>query len=175
MSQIHGHNKAPKSSIRRLHIRREELKFSSAHMTVFPDGTKEALHGHNYVTDVTFDLSSTDLAQMVPFSSFRAAISAICREWDEKVLLPKNCPYLEVKSETDQEIEFFLSKKRYVLPREEVLLLPIDNIASEALAELFCSRLLEFFKTQPFFSVLQGLHVKIEESRGQGSSFSILL
>ena len=34
----------------RLHIRKEALKFSAAHMTVFPDGTKESLHGHNYRT-----------------------------------------------------------------------------------------------------------------------------
>ena len=31
-----------------IRIRKEALKFAASHMTVFPDGTKEALHGHNY-------------------------------------------------------------------------------------------------------------------------------
>ena len=32
----------------RISIAREQYKFSCAHMTVFADGTKERLHGHNY-------------------------------------------------------------------------------------------------------------------------------
>ena len=30
-----------------IHIRKDHLKFAAAHMTVFPDGGKECLHGHN--------------------------------------------------------------------------------------------------------------------------------
>ena len=36
----------------RIHIARPEFKFSCAHMTVFPDGSKERLHGHNYIVVV---------------------------------------------------------------------------------------------------------------------------
>jgi hypothetical protein len=43
----------------RIYIRKEALKFSAAHMTVFPDGTKERLHGHNYRTEVILDQELT--------------------------------------------------------------------------------------------------------------------
>ena len=34
-------------------IRKEYFKFSAAHFLIFPDGTAERLHGHNYRVEVT--------------------------------------------------------------------------------------------------------------------------
>jgi len=164
-----------RASVHRIHFRKSELKFASAHMTVFPDGSKEALHGHNYITEVSLDLESIELSQMVPFSSFKTFILKICEEWDEKVLLQKNCPFFKILSETSQDIEFLLCKKRYILPRDEVILLPLDNIATETLANLFCQKLLNYLETQNFFQNIRGIQVKIEESPGQGSTRSFLL
>src|SRR5689334_14368354 len=99
-----------------IHLRKEALKFSSAHMTVFPEGTKEALHGHNYTTEITIELKSTTLADLVSFSVFKKIAKELCDTWDEKVLLPSKCPHFQIKSHTAQEIEFVLCKKRYVIP-----------------------------------------------------------
>ena len=35
----------------RIFVGKDVHKFSSAHMTVFPDGSKERLHGHNFMVD----------------------------------------------------------------------------------------------------------------------------
>jgi len=90
-------------------------------------------------------------------------------------LLQKNCPFFKILSETSQDIEFLLCKKRYILPRDEVILLPLDNIATETLANLFCQKLLNYLETQNFFQNIRGIQVKIEESPGQGSTRSFLL
>src|SRR5690349_3465641 len=127
----------------RVHIQKEALKFSAAHMTVFPDGTKEALHGHNYMTEVEFDLEDVALSRLISFSVFKDAIRKICQSWDEKVLIPANCPFLQIKSQTKEEVEFLLCGKRYVLPLEEVVFLPIDNVSSEGLSQEFCRQLIE--------------------------------
>ena len=36
-----------------IHMHKEYFKFSCAHFLIFPDGSKERLHGHNYGVEVT--------------------------------------------------------------------------------------------------------------------------
>ena len=38
----------PNGARHRIFTGKDVHKFSSAHMTVFPDGSKERLHGHNF-------------------------------------------------------------------------------------------------------------------------------
>ena len=48
----------------RISIAREQYKFSCAHMTVFADGTKERLHGHNYTVAIEIDCCSPPVTIM---------------------------------------------------------------------------------------------------------------
>ncbi len=161
-----------KSQVSRVKIRKEAYKFSVAHMTVFPNGEKESLHGHNYTTEVNIDLRQVPLTQMVSFADLKTEIREVCQVWDEKVLLPKSCPYLEIKFDSEVELEFLLCGKRYVLPRDEVVLLEIDNITVENLAEVFCAELVQRLMKRPFQNSIVAVQVLIEESPGQGASFS---
>ncbi len=151
----------------RIAIAREQYKFSCAHMTVFADGTKERLHGHNYTIAVEVDVDRIDLASMLPFAPIKAALGELCALWKEHVLLAARNPFFEVVRD-DDELEFKLCGDRYVMPRQDALLLPIDNISVEALAahvaELLSARL-----AAPHARVLT---VTVEESPGQGASCS---
>jgi 6-pyruvoyltetrahydropterin/6-carboxytetrahydropterin synthase len=158
------------SELYRAHIRKEALKFASAHMTVFPDGTKERLHGHNYRTQVSVDLRSVALDQMISFAVFKSAMKQICDAWDEKVLLAKNCPFFKIIASSATELEFTLCGKRYILPADEVVLIERDNITTETLSAEFCKQLLK--KLDPKVAVaISGLEVRIEEMTGQGASY----
>jgi 6-pyruvoyltetrahydropterin/6-carboxytetrahydropterin synthase len=152
------------------HIKKEALKFASAHMTVFPDGTKERLHGHNYRTQVSIDLKTIELANMLPFSTVKAAMKKICDEWDEKVLLARLCPFFKLTSSDARETEFVLCGKRYVLPTDEIVFIDRDNITTETLSAEFCSRLLGLLDARALESVA-GIEVRIEEMLGQGASY----
>lgn len=154
----------------RLHLRKEALKFAAAHMTVFPDGTKEPLHGHNYRTELAVDLADASLTGMVPFSAFKDALRAICRGWDERVLLPQRCPFLTILSRDEAELAFTLCGKRYVLPADEVAWIDADNVTAETLAEACCARLLATLPQQVRLAV-RGLQVRIDEITGQGATF----
>jgi 6-pyruvoyltetrahydropterin/6-carboxytetrahydropterin synthase len=156
----------------RISIARDQYKFSVAHMTVFPDGTKERLHGHNYTVALAIEVSQIDLASMIPFAPIKAAIGELCAEFKERVLLATKNPHFVLVRDEANEIEFTLCKERYVLPRQDALLLPIDNISVEALASYVATRMLERL------TVLDERHVKalevtIEEYPGQGASCSI--
>lgn len=155
----------------RVHIRKEALKFSSAHMTVFADGTKEALHGHNYRTRLTADFDSASLDRLVPFRELKDALKVVCREWDEKVLLAARCPKFKIVTEGAAEIEFTLCGKRYVLPRDEVVLLPVDNVITETLSELVCRRVVGALGPKLAGAGVRCLEVRVEEMLGQGASY----
>src|SRR5690606_22717633 len=104
----------------KIQIRKEALKFSAAHMTVFADGTKENLHGHNYRTVVKLEFDRFSLEEMLPFSEIKAVMRTVCKEWDEKVLLAANCPFGKILRQTEREIETQICGKRYVFPADEV-------------------------------------------------------
>ena len=48
----------------RIFVGKDVHKFSAAHMTVFRDGTKERLHGHDYRTEVAIEFRGASLAEI---------------------------------------------------------------------------------------------------------------
>ena len=153
----------------RIEIARELFKFSCAHMTVFPDGTKERLHGHNYYMGIAVELSDVSFRNMVPFEPIKTAVAALCSEWKEHTLLATDNPHMEVRRDADGEIELFLCGERYVLPRRDVLLLPVDNITVEALAALAADILIERLGSVLRRDLVEAVEVRVTESPGQGA------
>ncbi|CAN5393777.1 6-pyruvoyl tetrahydropterin synthase family protein [soil metagenome] len=151
-------------------IAREQYKFSCAHMTVFPDGTKERLHGHNYSIAVALEVSSIELAKMIPFQLLKQALAELCATFKEHVLIATQNPYFVMKTE-QPELEFTLCGAHYVLPRGDALLLPLDNITAESLAAHVAELLAPKLRGPTTIS----LEVTIEESPGQGASTTISL
>jgi len=135
-------------------------------MTVFPDGTKERLHGHNYTLAVALEVSTIELAKMIPFAPLKEAMRELCAAWKERVLVAERNPYLKIARNDDREIEFTLCGDRYVMPRGDALLLPIDNISVEALA----AHVAELLAAKLASPTALALEVTIEESPGQGAS-----
>ena len=157
----------------RIRIARAEHKFSCAHMTVFPDGTKERLHGHNYTIAVAIDVDRVELSAMIPFAPIKAAIADVCRAFRERVLLAEKNPFFVVVRDA-AELEFTLCGERYVLPRHDALLLPIDNISVEALAAHVAALLRDEVLRLALPQAIS-IEVAIEESPGQGASCTLPL
>jgi 6-pyruvoyltetrahydropterin/6-carboxytetrahydropterin synthase len=156
----------------RISLAREQYKFSCAHMTVFPDGSKERLHGHNYTVSVDIEVDRIELKAMVPFAPIKAALAQLCDEWKDHVLLAARNPHFEVIRDSD-EIEFKLCGERYVLPRGDALLLPIDNISVEALSAHLANVLRDRLRRGPNAEHVTSIIVTVAESPGQGASCEI--
>lgn len=154
-----------------IHIRKQALKFSAAHMTVFPDGHKENLHGHNYEVELRVRMKKVPIQEMISFGVFSAIMKDLCAAWDEKVLLPKHCPFLKINKETAEEVDFTVCKKRYVLPADEIVWIPKDNATSEALAETFCKRFVERAKKEISLAAIESFAIRVDEITGQGCWF----
>ncbi|MFO1087565.1 MAG: glycosyltransferase [Reyranellaceae bacterium] len=153
-----------------LHLSKDSFKFSAGHMTVFPDGTKERLHGHNFQVAVTVELPADGF---VAFAHFKRAIAAACEAWDERVLLPRLSPHLQLRPSAPSEVDFVLCGDRYVLPRRDVLWLDVDSVTTERLAAELCRiiavGLLPLWREGRIVS----LAVQIGETAGQGASFRL--
>ena len=159
-----------------IHIRKDHLKFAAAHMTVFPDGGKESLHGHNYQVELTVELTEPGLARMLSYEVFKQALKTVCNAWDEKVLIAAGNPWLELLPAEAGECAFRLCGKRYVLPEDEVTMLEVDNITAENLARLLFERFwaeLTADRAVPWRDRLIAISVRIDESRGQGATYAI--
>ncbi|GAB4566024.1 MAG: 6-pyruvoyl tetrahydropterin synthase family protein [Haliangiales bacterium] len=155
----------------RIDVARTEFKFSCAHMTVFPDGSKERMHGHNYYLGLALELRDISFENMIAFAHIKDAAAALCRRWKEHLLVATDNPHFTlVRDEADGELEFRLCGDRYVLPRRDVLLLPIDNVAVEPLAayaaELLLAELAETLRPE----VVVAVEVQVSEVPGQGAT-----
>jgi len=155
----------------RIYVGKDAHKFSAAHMTVFPDGTKERLHGHNFQVTVALDLSEIGFKSFLDFSVVKTALNAQCKEWDDRLILASNCPYFTVIEDNASELEFRLCGKRYVIPKDELVMLPLENIATETLAEEFCHRFRSRLDAGLLQGLVRGIEVHITESRGQGGMY----
>jgi 6-pyruvoyltetrahydropterin/6-carboxytetrahydropterin synthase len=156
----------------RIRIARAEHKFSCAHMTVFADGSKERLHGHNYTIALEVEVERVDLASMIPFAPIKSVLRDLCAAWKEHVLLAERNPWFTIARD-DRELEFTLCGERYVMPRRDALLLPIDNISVEALAA-YVAGLVRDELVRLALPAL-AVQVTIEESPGQGASCALAL
>ncbi len=154
-----------------IRIRKEALKFAAAHMTVFRDGSKEALHGHGYQPTLSLKLKSSTFENTVPFSDFKKAMKKIAGEWDEKVLIATENPHFKKVKQSTNSLEFILCKKRYVLPRDEVALLKTDNITCESLAKSYFELLKADLNKEFNDPNVLEIQVYIEESPGQGAAY----
>jgi 6-pyruvoyltetrahydropterin/6-carboxytetrahydropterin synthase len=157
----------------RIVLAREQYKFSCAHMTVFADGTKERLHGHNYTIAVVIEVERVELSAMIPFAPIKTALGELCAAWKEHLLLASDNPFFEVVRD-DDELEFKLCGERYVLPRQDALLLPLDNVSVEALAAHIAALLRDRIALLDASHVVS-IEVTVAESPGQGASCELSL
>ena len=154
----------------RIHLEKEAHKFSIAHMTVFADGSKERLHGHNYYVSLSVDLKPQRFDEFLDFNVVKRMVRELCEEWDERVILAERCPFFSRTGDragNESDLDFILCAKRYVLPIDEVVLLPIDNVTTEGLAGVLADRLETRFRGAGLESRVDGFEVGVTESHGQ--------
>lgn len=151
----------------KIQLNKERFKFSASHFTIFSASEAESLHGHNYHVscEIVVDEVNKDLAMSFPFSGVKEKIDLLCKDLDEKILLPETSPFLKLEIK-DKNIEVRHSGKFYSFPLVDCKSLPVSNITSEALAKYLCEKLISFISF-PY----QSIEIAVQESIGQTVSF----
>ncbi len=148
-------------------LAKEYFEFSAAHFLIFPDGSSERLHGHNYRVFVEVEGTLTRHGLVMDFRRVKPVVRELADYLDEHWLLPGEHPVLTVEERGDGVTEVRHGQDYYAAPSEDVLVLPVNNVSSESLATWFGRRLVELLN-QRFPEVrIDRLRTGVEETPGQ--------
>lgn len=150
-----------------IEVDKEYLKFSAAHFLIFPDGSAERLHGHNYRVYVALEARLSPHGLVLDFQHIKPIVREMVGELDERWILPAEHPELRIEHLADGTLEIRYRERRYVAPAEDVLPLPINNTSAENLATLLGRRLLERLRARHPELVVRELRMAVEETAGQ--------
>ena len=152
-------------------LEKEYFKFSCAHFLIFPDGTKERLHGHNYRVRVEIVGDLSDRGLVIDFIEAKPVIRELCEELDEHWLVPAEHPELKIERRDDGRTEVVYREDRYLAPSDEVIALPVNNTSAENLATWFGKELL--IRLEGLFDIAQvsKLRVAVSETDGQSGVY----
>ncbi len=145
-----------------------KLRFSACHF--IPDHPKcGRLHGHTYAVSVrVIGEQSGDF--IMDFEALKEYVSEICNPLDHRVLLASLDDDLHIQQIDEEHISVTVGKrrKRYVLPIEDVALLPTNSMSAEDL----CSYILDQLSSKIGASNVKEIYVRLDEGLGQGAGCS---
>jgi 6-pyruvoyltetrahydropterin/6-carboxytetrahydropterin synthase len=158
-----------------IHLHKEYFKFSCAHFLIFPDGSKERLHGHNYYVEVEIHGGLSEKGLVMDFNDAKPLIRALCDELDEHWLVPAQHPELKIQHLADGHTSVEYRGARYLAPSEEILELPINNSSAENLASWFGRELMRRLSARFPPGQVRRLRVAISETSGQRGVYELSL
>lgn len=149
----------------RVRVTKDHLVFSAAHFITYQGNICERLHGHNWRTAVEVRGPLDENHYVFDFIALRDALQRIVNDLDHRMLLPTEHPAIRVEA-SEREVEVRFEERRWVFPREDCVLLPVENTTAERLAEWIgrqlCTQILEREGKH-----LTGMQVEVEENFGQ--------
>lgn len=154
-----------------IEVDKEYLKFSAAHFLIFPDGSAERLHGHNYRVYVTLRGALSEHGLVMDFQMAKPAIRELLEELDEQWLLPGEHPELQIQPREDGVMEVRYRDRYYAAPQGDVMILPINNTSAENLATWIGGELLRRLQMRFPEVELDELQVAVEETPGQRGKY----
>jgi 6-pyruvoyltetrahydropterin/6-carboxytetrahydropterin synthase len=151
----------------RIRVEKDYTVFSAAHFITYDGHQCEGLHGHNYRAAAGLEGALDENAYVFNFVPLKRALRDVVSRLDHKMLLPEHNPLLAIEADHESIGVVYPSRhKRYVFPREEVVLLPIPNTTAEMLAAWICGQLRQALGEHETRG-LRAIEVEVEESFGQ--------
>ncbi len=146
---------------------RHGITFSSSHFIIGHNKCGR-LHGHNYGIRLRMEGKMDKNYMLMDFVVVKRALREIAEELDHRVLLPEKSPYAEI-SEDAGSVEFIGAGKRYVFPKNDIILLPLEATSAEELAKYVYSRFVDMVEIPPNIGKIW---VAVDEEMGQGIWYS---
>jgi len=140
-----------------------------------PDGGNR-LHGHTYEIAVSLKgKAGAGQRFTFPFEQLIAIVKGLCAELNNKVILASGGA--NVYKEDSRSIEYMSAdNKRYVLPLDDVKLLPVEEVTIEALSswvgEQIAGRLGEY---HDYYANIAEIKITLFEGRQRGCTVAVQL
>ncbi len=152
-------------------IAKEYLKFSCAHFLIFPDGSKERLHGHNYQVTCEIDGRLSQHGLVIDFKMVKPIVKRLCDWLDEHWLVPGEHPELTWCHRDDGHTEVQYRQCRYLAPTDEIIVLPINNTSAENFASYLGRKLYAELQRQFGKLSVSSLRLSVSETSGQAGVY----
>ncbi len=152
----------------KVRVTKDHLVFCSGHFISYEGDKCERLHGHNYRTAVEVEGDLDENHYVFDFIALKQRTKAITDELDHRMMLATRNPHILVE-EGPRSVGVRYLDRHWVFPREDCVLLPIENTTAELLARYVARRLLEELKKHHGFTP-QVLRVEVEENIGQSAT-----
>ena len=148
-------------------VSKDYLGFCAAHIIVFRNNLSERLLGHNFqvAAEIEEDLKADHL--VFDFIEFKQILQGITDSLDHRMLIPLNSDTLGVEV-TDETVRITSEEKEWIIPRDDCVLLPIENTTAELLARWVSGELSEKLETK-LGQLPRVLRVEVFESPGQSA------
>jgi len=149
----------------RVRMKKDYLVFCAAHFITFNGNICERLHGHNYRVTAEVSGPLDENRYVVDFIALRDTLRSLTDELDHRVLLPTMHPLIHVE-QRNEEVETRFENRRWVFPREDCVLLPVENTTAEQIAHYLGRRLHESLRRRTGFEPSR-LVIEVDECEGQ--------
>ena len=147
------------------------MVFCAGHFISYEGDKCERLHGHNYRATVEIEGDLDDNHYVFDFIALKNRTKAITDELDHHMLLPTLSRFIAVE-EGPRSVHVRYKDREWLFPREDCILLPVENTTAELLARYIGQRLMEDLRRQHQY-VPRVLRVEVEESFGQSATVEL--
>jgi 6-pyruvoyltetrahydropterin/6-carboxytetrahydropterin synthase len=152
----------------KVRVTKDHLIFCSGHFISYEGNKCERLHGHNYRTAVELEAELDENRYVFDFIALKQRTKAIVDELDHRMMLPLESSQIRVSDEGGS-VRVRYRDREWLFPRDDCVLLPIENTTAELLARYIGERLLADLRSQHRFTP-EVLRVEVEESPGQSAT-----
>ena len=149
----------------KVRVTKDHLVFSAAHFITFNGNICERLHGHNWRVAAELTGPLDENGYVFDFIALRDQLQKIVDALDHRVLLPTGHQKIKVSEEND-EIQATFEKRRWVFPKEDCILLPVENTTAELIARWIGQQLLTVIGSHAS-NQIELLQIEVEENFGQ--------
>lgn len=153
----------------KVRVTKDYLVFCSGHFISYEGDRCERLHGHNYRATVEIEGSLDENYYVFDFIALKNHTRAIVDELDHRMMLPTENRYIRLEVGT-KSVHVRYRDREWLFPREDTVLLPIENTTAELLARYIGQRLLAVLKSEHSYTPAV-LRVEVEENIGQSAFY----
>jgi len=149
----------------KVRVTKDHLVFSAAHFITFNGNICERLHGHNWRVAAELTGPLDENGYVFDFIALRDQLQKTVDLLDHRVLLPTQHQKIKVSEEND-EIQATFEKRRWVFPKEDCILLPVENTTAELIAHWIGQQLMTVIRSQTS-NQIELVQIEVEENFGQ--------
>jgi 6-pyruvoyltetrahydropterin/6-carboxytetrahydropterin synthase len=152
----------------KVRVTKDHLVFCSGHFISYEGDKCERLHGHNYRATVEVEGGLDENYYVFDFIALKQRMRVIVEELDHRMMLATRNALIAVE-EGPRSVRVRYRDREWLFPREDCVLLPIENTTAELLARYLAQRLLEDLRRHHRYEP-EVLRVEVEENLGQSAT-----